>query len=116
MISIFELFKVGVGPSSSHTVGPMIAACRFARETIEQPQVVAVLARLRVELHGSLALTGLGHATDTAIFCGLAGCLPDRTEVEALRQRKKRGAKAAVRRVAAGEFSFESCRRAPNSF
>ena len=86
MISIFELFKVGVGPSSSHTVGPMIAACRFARETIEQPQVVAVLARLRVELYGSLALTGLGHATDTAIFCGLAGCLPDRTEVEALRQ------------------------------
>ncbi|MFM8572541.1 MAG: L-serine ammonia-lyase [Pirellula sp.] len=86
MISVFELFKIGVGPSSSHTVGPMIAACRFAHETVDQPEVVARMHRVRVELYGSLALTGLGHATDTAIFCGLAGCLPDRTDVQTLKQ------------------------------
>lgn len=84
MISVFDLFKVGVGPSSSHTVGPMIAACRFARETLEQPQIIKQLDRIRIELYGSLALTGLGHATDTAIFCGLSGCLPDRTDVQTL--------------------------------
>lgn len=86
MISVFELFKIGVGPSSSHTVGPMIAACRFAREVLKQPQVLKRLDRVRVELYGSLALTGLGHATDTAIFCGLAGCLPDCSEVQVLKQ------------------------------
>jgi L-serine dehydratase len=86
MISVFELFKVGVGPSSSHTVGPMIAAYRFAHEVTEQPEIVRCCTRIRIELYGSLALTGLGHATDTAIFCGLAGCLPDRTEPSILQQ------------------------------
>lgn len=86
MISVFELFKVGVGPSSSHTVGPMIAAYRFAHEVTEQPEISRCCIRIRIELYGSLALTGLGHATDTAIFCGLAGCLPDRTEVDKLQQ------------------------------
>ncbi|MCE2752163.1 MAG: L-serine ammonia-lyase [Pirellula sp.] len=86
MISVFELFKVGVGPSSSHTVGPMIAAYRFAHEVTEQSEIARCCARIRVELYGSLALTGLGHATDTAIFCGLAGCLPDRTEVDKLQR------------------------------
>ena len=86
MISVFELFKIGVGPSSSHTVGPMIAAYRFANEVTEQPEIARCCTRIRVELYGSLALTGLGHATDTAIFCGLAGCLPDRTEVDKLQR------------------------------
>lgn len=86
MISVFELFKVGVGPSSSHTVGPMIAACRFAHEVAERSEILGRLNRIRVELFGSLALTGLGHATDTAIFCGLSGCLPDRTDVDTLRR------------------------------
>ncbi|MFM8188423.1 MAG: L-serine ammonia-lyase [Pirellula sp.] len=86
MISVFELFKIGVGPSSSHTVGPMIAACRFAHEATDRPEVLSRIDRIRVELFGSLALTGLGHATDTAIFCGLAGCLPDRTEVQKLKE------------------------------
>lgn len=84
MISVFELFKVGVGPSSSHTVGPMIAANRFASQVLADPSLRERLSRVRVELYGSLALTGLGHATDTAIFCGLSGCLPDCTEVDAL--------------------------------
>lgn len=84
MISVFELFKVGVGPSSSHTVGPMIAANRFANEILAAIELRQRLERVRVELFGSLALTGLGHATDTAIFCGLSGCLPDRTAVDVL--------------------------------
>ena len=88
MISIFELFKVGVGPSSSHTVGPMIAAHRFASECVSTLGPIGLgdradqMARLVVKLYGSLALTGAGHATDGAILAGLSGCLPDRTEPE----------------------------------
>ena len=88
MISIFELFKVGVGPSSSHTVGPMIAACRFASECVSTfcengpKHATGPIARVAVKLYGSLALTGAGHATDNAILAGLAGCLPDRAEPE----------------------------------
>ncbi|MFN9461830.1 MAG: serine dehydratase beta chain, partial [Planctomycetota bacterium] len=105
MISVFELFKIGVGPSSSHTVGPMIAACRFAREVLKQPQVLKRLDRVRVELYGSLALTGLGHATDTAIFCGLAGCLPDGTEVQVLKQTVELLRKNSMLKLA-GEFEI----------
>ncbi len=88
MISIFELFKVGVGPSSSHTVGPMVAAYRFASECVStlgrigSDKSADSMARLVVKLYGSLALTGAGHATDGAILAGLSGCLPDRTEPE----------------------------------
>ena len=105
MISVFELFKIGVGPSSSHTVGPMIAACRFAREVLKQPQLLKSLDRVRVELYGSLALTGLGHATDTAIFCGLAGCLPDGTEVQVLKQTVELLRKNSMLKLA-GEFEI----------
>jgi L-serine dehydratase len=86
MHSIFELFKVGVGPSSSHTVGPMIAAHRFASNCQANSELASKLARLQVKLYGSLALTGVGHATDTAILAGLSGCLPDRTEPDVLRE------------------------------
>ena len=75
MISVFELFKIGIGPSSSHTVGPMKAALSFAR-TLEDHGLDRV-ARLRVTLMGSLAWTGKGHATDTAVMLGLAGEMPD---------------------------------------
>ena len=77
-ISLFELFKIGVGPSSSHTVGPMLAAARFIaalRDDGLLPEVCAV----SVDLYGSLALTGKGHATDTAVIAGLGGEWPDRT-------------------------------------
>ncbi len=88
MYSIFDLFKIGVGPSSSHTVGPMIAAFRFGKECVEKFAASAdshnAIARLQVKLYGSLALTGIGHATDTAILVGLAGCLPDRTGPESI--------------------------------
>lgn len=73
--SLFDLYKVGVGPSSSHTMGPMRAACRFARRLDVRGKLLQV-ARVRVELYGSLALTGKGHATDRAVLLGLSGHEP----------------------------------------
>ena len=73
-LSVFDMFKVGVGPSSSHTMGPMVAAGRFLDLLRAQPFAVT---GLRASLHGSLAFTGVGHATDRATILGLAGFLPD---------------------------------------
>ncbi len=74
-LSVFDLFKIGVGPSSSHTVGPMIAACRFLEDT-EQQLSLSSVARVSIDLFGSLAMTGVGHGTDTAILLGLQGANP----------------------------------------
>ncbi|MGA2809285.1 MAG: serine dehydratase beta chain, partial [Terracidiphilus sp.] len=73
--SLFDLYKIGVGPSSSHTMGPMRAACRFARDLAPRG-VLGRVERVRAELYGSLALTGMGHATDRAVLLGLAGNEP----------------------------------------
>src|SRR5579863_8984898 len=73
--SLFDLYKIGVGPSSSHTMGPMRAACQFARG-LESGGLLARVMRIQVDLYGSLALTGLGHGTDRAILLGLAGNEP----------------------------------------
>ncbi|MFZ0630807.1 MAG: L-serine ammonia-lyase [Acidobacteriaceae bacterium] len=70
--SLFDLYKVGIGPSSSHTMGPMRAARRFATE-LESSGVLPQVAEVRVELYGSLALTGRGHGTDRAVLLGLSG-------------------------------------------
>ena len=75
MASAFDLFKLGVGPSSSHTMGPMTAGGRFLRRLAEQGQLAKV-TRVEVVLYASLALTGRGHATDRAVILGLAGFLP----------------------------------------
>jgi L-serine dehydratase len=77
--SLFELFKIGIGPSSSHTVGPMRAANRFAR-SLEENGLLERVARVRVELFGSLALTGMGHGTDRGILLGLLGKQPDQVD------------------------------------
>jgi L-serine dehydratase len=74
--SLFELFKIGIGPSSSHTVGPMRAAKRFVTELFALPDHPA-FETITVDLYGSLALTGVGHGTDRAILLGLAGESPD---------------------------------------
>lgn len=71
-MSVFELFKIGIGPSSSHTVGPMVAARRFLLECEPIEDAVAI----RIDLFGSLALTGVGHATDKAVLLGLLGETP----------------------------------------
>lgn len=75
-VSVFDLFKIGIGPSSSHTVGPMKAACAFIQRLDRQGQLSAT-GRIRVSLYGSLAHTGRGHGTDKAILLGLQGELPD---------------------------------------
>lgn len=77
-LSVFELFKIGIGPSSSHTVGPMVAARKFLNNAGAEPRTNA--ARLSVSLHGSLAFTGKGHGTDRACVLGLAGEAPDAVE------------------------------------
>ncbi|HVY53909.1 MAG TPA: L-serine ammonia-lyase [Gammaproteobacteria bacterium] len=75
-ISIFQLFSIGVGPSSSHTVGPMKAAHAFTSHLIHQ-NLLQDITRVSVELFGSLAFTGKGHGTDSAVLMGLEGNLPD---------------------------------------
>ena len=75
-ISVFDLFKVGIGPSSSHTVGPMRAAATFAQALIDQHLLDAV-RRVEIRLYGSLSATGVGHATDRACVMGLMGEWPD---------------------------------------
>ena len=75
--SAFELFKIGVGPSSSHTMGPMTAAARFVAG-LAAAGLLPRVERLGVDLYGSLALTGKGHATDRAVLLGLSGFRPDR--------------------------------------
>jgi L-serine dehydratase len=82
MISVFELFKVGVGPSSSHTVGPMKAAAAFAGGLVETGAIDRV-ASLEVTLFGSLAFTGKGHATDRAVILGLGGETPETVDLDA---------------------------------
>jgi L-serine dehydratase len=74
--SLFELFKIGIGPSSSHTVGPMRAALRFTRE-LAKKNLLEKTTKVNVDLYGSLALTGIGHGTDRAILLGLLGEAPD---------------------------------------
>ena len=73
-LSVFDMFKVGIGPSSSHTMGPMVAAARFL-DVLRGSPFAAV--GLQASLHGSLAFTGIGHATDRATILGLAGFEPD---------------------------------------
>jgi L-serine dehydratase len=75
MISALDLFKIGIGPSSSHTVGPMIAARRFVDE-LRADGLAGETSRLTIELFGSLAWTGMGHGTDAAIILGLCGYEP----------------------------------------
>ncbi|MEM9844763.1 MAG: L-serine ammonia-lyase [Pseudomonadota bacterium] len=73
-LSVFDMFKVGIGPSSSHTMGPMVAAGRFLQTMRDAP---FEFHGLKASLHGSLAFTGVGHATDRATILGLAGFSPD---------------------------------------
>ncbi|WP_159943017.1 MULTISPECIES: L-serine ammonia-lyase [unclassified Nocardiopsis] len=80
-ISVFDLFKIGIGPSSSHTVGPMKAARTFVTGLGDR---LGRTARVRAELYGSLALTGKGHGSDTAVVLGLMGHTPEHVDVDAV--------------------------------
>lgn len=86
-VSVFDLFKIGIGPSSSHTVGPMRAAARFARETLDDPEIGPRVAEVDVHLYGSLAATGHGHGTLDAVVMGLEGADPETVDPVAGRER-----------------------------
>ena len=80
MFSVLDMFTIGVGPSSSHTVGPMCAAQAFA-SSLEESGAVSRVGRIRVVLYGSLSLTGLGHGTDRALLGGIMGFSTDDTRI-----------------------------------
>lgn len=85
-ISVFNLFSIGIGPSSSHTVGPMKAAREFVL-LLKQQETLTLAQRVKVELFGSLAYTGKGHGTDAAILLGLEGNAPDTVDPDIIRPR-----------------------------
>ena len=97
-LSVFDLFKIGIGPSSSHTVGPMRAAVRFV-QGLQRDQLLATTDSVRVELHGSLGATGKGHGSDKAVIFGLQGELPDTIDTNSIDSRL-----VAIR--AAGELAL----------
>ena len=82
-LSVFDLFKIGIGPSSSHTVGPMKAAAMFAK-ALAKDGMLAATARVEVRLYGSLGATGKGHGTDTAVMLGLEGLMPDSIDPDSI--------------------------------
>ena len=88
-ISVFDLFKVGIGPSSSHTVGPMKAALQFAT-ALRDRGLLARTAAIKAELFGSLGATGKGHGSDKAVLLGLEGEAPDRVDLDSIGERLRR--------------------------
>ncbi|WP_066373425.1 L-serine ammonia-lyase [Herbidospora mongoliensis] len=104
-ISVFDLFKVGIGPSSSHTGGPMAAAHKFARGLLHDG-LLEKTAKVQVILYGSLGLTGKGHGSDKAVLLGLSGEKPELVDVDAVD-----GMLAAMR--AAGTVSLMGQRVVP---
>ncbi|MFN6207659.1 MAG: L-serine ammonia-lyase [Planctomycetota bacterium] len=84
-ISVFDLFTIGIGPSSSHTVGPMRAARMFVQR-LQTHQVLDQTVRVRVDLYGSLGATGRGHGTDKAVIAGLSGIAPEKADPDHLFQ------------------------------
>ncbi len=97
-VSVFDIFKIGIGPSSSHTVGPMKAAAAFASGLDDET------SRVEVTLHGSLAYTGRGHGTDTAVLLGLTGAEPESLDPDSVPDRL-----AAIRET--GQLELDSGRR-----
>ncbi len=85
-VSVFDLFKIGIGPSSSHTVGPMRAALMFA-EGLERDALLVPTAAVKVELYGSLGATGKGHGTDRGVMLGLMGDAPDTVDPDTINER-----------------------------
>ena len=80
-VSVFDLFKIGIGPSSSHTVGPMRAARMFSTR-LQHEGLIERVARVKADLYGSLGATGKGHGSDKAVLLGLAGHEPDTVDIE----------------------------------
>jgi L-serine dehydratase len=110
-LSVFDIFKIGVGPSSSHTMGPMLAAARFLdalREGRDRVPGSSAPARLEASLHGSLAFTGKGHATDRAVILGLLGFRPETLDPdEAERRRADLAATGRIDVPGLGPLAFD---------
>ena len=85
-ISVFDLFKIGIGPSSSHTVGPMKAALQFA-DSLRAQATFERVSRVCAELYGSLGATGAGHGSPKAVILGLMGESPETVEVDTIAER-----------------------------
>ncbi|MGY1497404.1 L-serine ammonia-lyase [Streptomyces sp. QTS52] len=108
-ISVFDLFSIGIGPSSSHTVGPMRAARLFARR-LRNEEVLGAVASVRAELYGSLGATGHGHGTPKAVLLGLEGASPRTVDVEGADERVEQIKKSGRLRLLADHeigFSFD---------
>src|SRR5574338_295525 len=107
-VSTFDLYKIGIGPSSSHTVGPMRAAARFVGKWLVEPGRLDEVARVRAEVFGSLALTGRGHGTDKAVLMGLEGHWPNLIDPDIIPAalERIRGTKA-LRLHGAREIAFD---------
>ena len=87
--SVFDIFKIGIGPSSSHTVGPMRAAGLYLQR-LDEDGTLFTVNRIRIELFGSLGATGRGHATDKALCLGLEGESPEAVDPAAVADRRDR--------------------------
>jgi L-serine dehydratase len=106
-LSVFDIFKIGIGPSSSHTMGPMRAAREFLL-SLEQEGLLAELEALTVRLYGSLALTGLGHGTDRAVLMGLAGAEPETVDPDGIEPALQRiRASGRIRLLDRHEIGFD---------
>ena len=106
-ISVFDLFKIGIGPSSSHTVGPMRAARMFAHR-LESERRIAATTRVMCELYGSLGATGRGHGTGTAVLLGLSGLEPDTVDPDAIpAMLESIRAKREIKLLGAGNIAFD---------
>jgi L-serine dehydratase len=120
-ISIFDLFKIGIGPSSSHTVGPMKAARRFGLR-LQRDGLLPKVAAVRTELFGSLGATGKGHGTDKAVILGLLGEEPETVDtttvvarIDAIRaaQQPRPAGRTADHASSTGSTCFSAARRWP---
>jgi L-serine dehydratase len=106
-LSVFDIFKVGIGPSSSHTMGPMRAACEFVA-SLKRDGLLDATQEVAVRLYGSLALTGLGHGTDRAILAGLEGGLPESVEPESIEATLQRvRSSGRIRLLGEHEIAFD---------
>ena len=106
-VSVSEIFSIGIGPSSSHTVGPMRAARRFLHALFER-EFVEDTARIAIELYGSLAMTGKGHATDLAVMLGLEGETPEGVEpTSVLRRIEEISSSKTLRLFGKQKISFD---------
>lgn len=104
MISIFDLFKIGIGPSSSHTVGPMKAGKLFA-DALKNQHLLARTCHIRADIYGSLSMTGRGHNTDTAIIMGLGGYCPEDVAIDLIPEFVAQVKESDLLPVALGEKS-----------